>query len=229
MKTKKLPEPKFYTIHTLAEKWGCSEGSVLNYALTGQLQLSVESQGWNIEYGSIEEDEGTWFSIPEETKRSKGDLLRLSLRDQKDLVRNGVITDPSFQEEEYDYASASPNDQGSEVIIYLKDAVVDPVDADAVFDEVKESDEEEVSLEPTKIAEEGPRPRKAIDCVSSFYEEGIKIYGKILEDTGKDPSLKTVIHTLRGMPEFNVFPYETIKRHMNKKELILRFQSTKRG
>lgn len=228
MRTKKLPEPKFYTIQTLAEKWGCSEGSVLNYALTGQLQLSVESQGWDIEYGSIEEDEGRWFSIPEEIKRSRGDLLRLSLRDQKDLVRNGVITDPSFQEEEYAYASASPNGQGDEVIIYLKDAVVAPVDADAVFDDIEGSDEA-VLLDPTKPAEEDPKLQKAIDCVPRFYEEGIKIYGRILEDTGKEPSLKTVIHTLQRMPEFNAFPFGTIKRHVQKKELILRYQITKKG
>lgn len=232
MKAEKLPEPKFYTVQVLAEKLGCTESDILNYALTGQLDLSVESQGWTIEYGSIEEDdEGRWFSIPEEIKKSRGDFFKLSLRDQKDLVRNGFVTDPSFQEEGYAYASATSNSFGEDVTVHLKEVIVLAADL-AVFlnESEKATEENEAWLKSVSFNKEKPlKSVKAVDCIRRFYEEGIEIYAKILKDTSKEPSLKTVIHTLRKQPEFSVFPYETIKRHMSKKELILRFQNTEKG
>lgn len=232
MKADKLPEPKFYTLQTLAEKWGCSESKVLNYALTGQLQLSIESQGWKIEYGSIEEDdEGRWFSIPEEIKHSRGDILQLSLRDQKDLVKNGEATDPSFKEEKYAYASALSDSHGNDVVIYLSEVIITPIDATTVFEGTEEdSTDEGMSSESSIFAEEQPlKLRTAVDSVPLFYKEGIKIYDRILKDTGKDPNLQTVMYKLHDMPEFKRFPLGTIKRHMNKKELILRYQKSKKG
>lgn len=226
MKVNILPEHKFYTIHTLAEKWGCSVDIVLNYALTGQLQLSLESQGWKIEYGSIEgDDDGRWFSIPERIKHSRHDLFRLSLRDQKELIKCGTITNPSFKEEEYDYVTAISDIYGEDVVAHLNDVLVLSIDANAIFEKASESNSAITSVDSEKDEIEF---RKAIDSVPYFYKEGIKIYGKILQDTGKDPSLKAVVRAVHQLKEFNHFPFETISRHMNKKELIKRYQNSKK-
>jgi antitoxin component of MazEF toxin-antitoxin module len=222
-----LPEPDFYTIQTLAEKWGCSQGVVLNYALTGQLQLSVESQGWKIEYGLIEkDDDGRWFSIPEEIKISRSDVLQLSFRDQKELVRHGIVSSPSFQEEKYAYASSLSDTQGNEITIYLNDIIVSIPDANDVFDKTEREIAEEKSTPET--LDESTKPRKAIDSVEFFYKEGIKIYDKMLQDSGKDPSLKAIVRELSKMAEFQGFSFETIKRYMNKQELIKQYQKSKK-
>lgn len=134
MKAEKLPEPDFYTVGSLAEKWGCGKDYILNLALTGQLQLSVESHGWWLEMGSIEEhEEMGWFTIPDDFRLSNGELLRLSLRDQKEIVRNGAANDPSFKNDDFDYMRISSHHHlEEEIVINASDLVITKENAEEV-------------------------------------------------------------------------------------------------
>lgn len=134
MKAKKLPEPIFYTVGGLAEKWGCGKEYILNLALTGQLQMSVESRGWWLEMGSIEEDEETgWFTIPDDFKLSNGELLRLSIRDQKEIISKGAVSDPSFKNDDFDYMRISSHHHPEEgIVIDAGDLVIDKSEIDII-------------------------------------------------------------------------------------------------
>ncbi len=84
-----LPEPKFYTIKTLAQRWGCIEEQVLNYVMTGQLKASVLTKKWWLEKGCFEEvDERNVCRIPENFYQSYDEILDLTLFSTREILEN---------------------------------------------------------------------------------------------------------------------------------------------
>jgi|GEM_PF-4123490 len=119
----KLPEPKFYTLSTLAEKLGCSIETVINYLKTGQLSASVESNNWPIEKGFIEVDENGWFKIPDTCKKSKRETFTLIENEVKALLQNGYIENPDFVSEEGKYVCVSTRYDDTNIIIKTEDLI----------------------------------------------------------------------------------------------------------
>ena len=127
MTTKELPEPKCYTVEQLAKKWGCAPEDILHYGRTGQLTLSVLSEGWWIEYANLEGDEGNEFYNFLFDEYSSGQLLRLSASTARHLLKNGFVNNPPFYFKDYDCAGISSDRHKTGVVVKVADIVIDPI------------------------------------------------------------------------------------------------------
>ena len=138
MKSGQLPELDFYTVPALAKKWGCEIQDVLHYGLTGQLNFSLLSHGWWIEYISVVEEIEEREPLPsikrriciaEDCKYSNGDLLKLAQPSVRRLIKNGALNDPTFQHESYDFLQLSQINHEDGITIILDDLMIDKTSA----------------------------------------------------------------------------------------------------
>lgn len=134
MRSEQLPELDFYTVPALAKKWDCEIQDVLHYGLTGQLDFSLLSAGWWIEHISVVEDVEERASlppikrhsfIPEQCKRSDGELLKLMPSSTRRLLKKGAINDPTFQHNSYDFLQFSSDHHEGDIDITLDDLLID--------------------------------------------------------------------------------------------------------
>lgn len=103
-----LPEPKFYTIKTLAQRWNCIEEQVLNYVMTGQLKASVLTKRWWLEKGYFEEFDGRHVGrIPDNFYQSYDEILDLTLFSTREVLEGVEDCDFQFEASKGEYLQFS--------------------------------------------------------------------------------------------------------------------------
>lgn len=125
---KKIPEPKFYSVALLAKKWGCDPEAVLNYGRTGQLRMSILNREWEIECISVEEHEDkTLHGHVGDVICPKGKLLKLTVDSAEEIISKGSAA-PRFECEGYDYARILSHRHREDIIVEVKELLIDPDD-----------------------------------------------------------------------------------------------------
>ena len=87
-------EADFYTVPALAEKLGCSDQTIYLFLQTGQIQASVLSKGWWIEYGVVEEHNKEPIFIPYDYKQFSKVLIGLDQLTTMKIINNGILKNP---------------------------------------------------------------------------------------------------------------------------------------
>ena len=227
--TSRLIPILFYTVPALAERLGCSNAEILNYALTEQLRLSVRVYG-RVEQGYIDVDVERSINIPVENKRHRGTLFRLTLQDQRELLENGVVLNSIFDDPEFEYSVRSYDD---EITLHLKDVVIHPLDANSILQDPTTLDNvQNLTLEKFRYStDEGavnePK-RTVVGELPNLFEHAVKIFDQLLRQHRRDPTQKQVLNLLLKMPEFQNFTYETVRKALRLKEIKNRWNKLSR-
>ncbi len=145
-----------------------------------------------------------------ESKRSNRAILKLTPDDQFELIKTGLIENPSFDELNYDYACCSSGIGDDEIVVKLEDAIVSFDDAEALSN----------AKIPDKVVHFFDAPRSTVISLKpALYERALIIYDD-LSKASANPHLNTVIHKLIQEPQFEHLNFETVKRYIKKKDLI---------
>lgn len=127
-----IPDPKYYTLSKLAKKLECDVDDILHYGKTGQLKISVLSEGWYLEIGNYYE-EGDDFNLDylqDNFWVGSDKILSLYPNTIKEIISKGSVSNPQFvHHEENKFWGISSNlypshDFPTRIIIELKDLIV---------------------------------------------------------------------------------------------------------
>lgn len=108
-----LPEPEYYSLEILARRWDCPIDEILHYGRTGQLKMSVISEGWYIEeyhYELLSDDE--YGQVPDDYRRSYNEALLIHPSSIRKIITNTETSHPLFINEKNGNNISIFNDRG---------------------------------------------------------------------------------------------------------------------
>jgi hypothetical protein len=128
-----IVEPAFYNLDMLAKKWGCEADEILQYGVTGQLQISVLCGEWWVEIGYYEDagDEESYFPVPLSYEGMNNKLMPLYASDVQQILITGSVTLDYFPVTA-GYSRISSKHHSQNVIITRKQIMIKKADAEAL-------------------------------------------------------------------------------------------------
>ena len=213
--------PKFYTIEGLAHTWGCATSLIINLAKTGQIKLSLLTDDWWLDCGDVEGDGAGLQYIPEEYQRSIGEVRALTADSQRRLLRFGEMTNPSFVDPNFSYVSIDLLSHPDGIKAYISDIVISRQEAEQSAGIIEDL------LDGQDDRPKPASPSTAVGMTEEIYLEGLRVLHELDAKEGSIPLIKTVVAHIRSREKFSRFKEGTIRRHLNKQELLERFRSEK--
>ena len=232
-----LPEPTFYTLKTLANKWECDEEQVINYMLTGQLKTSVISNGWWLESGTFEKtDDGYSKRVCRSVDLSSGHPLTLYPKSVKKILTNGEIINPTFESKPGTYLCASFRHYPRHIRYYSRDEKQFILEKhDLVFTPghiaaFEKSEAGEKSADYNGKNHNFPDRPKLLDQLKpEMYDDAMPLWEDFITEHGKEPTRKDTVRLLRETyPEkYGQHEESSIERCLKLKSLAIAYSRYK--
>ncbi len=231
MKNKKLPDPIYFNMGMLMDRWECDEHKIMHYVRTGQLKCSVATDGWHLEKGiGIQLGKDDWMSEPKSIYYSTNEILTLDMRSIKELLSCGEAVNPYFETLFDEYLCCSTNHYPSphypNVIIKASDLIFTQAH---VVEFERGGCTDACSGYDAQLSDfiNAPKPLKRLQ--DDILEDAMPIWLDFYRENRGEPSRKATVKLLvaKHPEKYGSHKASSLERHISLKALVAEFHKYK--